>query len=63
MNVNAVRTDAAGVTLESAEGTERIRVEFVTDSVVRVVYTGGAVESAADSPIVDSLPEDRKSVV
>ena len=57
MNVNAVRTDAAGVTLESAEGTERIRVEFVTDRVVRVVYTGGAVESAADSSIVDSLPE------
>ena len=68
MNCNSMRTDSDGVTFESEQRT--LRVEPVTDAIVRVVQTGEEITPAEESLIVESVPDvdvdwtvDRKSVV
>jgi len=56
MNIESVHRDPDGVTFESDERT--LRVEAVTDAVVRVVYTGDSVEPPEESPMVASLPDE-----
>ncbi|WP_136688621.1 glycoside hydrolase family 31 protein [Halorhabdus amylolytica] len=65
MSIQTVRTDSDGVTFAvgadstAAESTATVlRVEPVTDSVFRVVYTGETVSPADGSFIVESLPDD-----
>ena len=55
MNIETYSTGQQGLTLESEERT--LLVAPVTDSIVRVVYTGDEVSSAEDSYMIESLPE------
>jgi len=55
MNIDTYSTGQQGLTLESEDRT--LLVAPVTDSIVRVVYTGDEVSSAEDSYMIESLPE------
>jgi len=56
MTIETVHTDTDGATFEFAAQT--LRVEPITDDVIRVVHTGEAIESPDDSPMVAGLPDD-----
>jgi alpha-D-xyloside xylohydrolase len=55
MNCTSTDTDSDGVTLASEERT--LRVEAVTDSIVRVVQTGEEIASPEESLVVESVPD------
>ncbi|MFB6151461.1 MAG: TIM-barrel domain-containing protein [Haloarculaceae archaeon] len=55
MDIATIRTDDGGATFESND--RRLRVEPVSDDIVRVVYTGGEVAPVEESLMVESLPD------